>query len=132
MSQKYRLYLKRVAGVQVQASGRGKGSRNAGGDSHPSFPPMLMPGHGMGGAQGLSMGSPMGSLSDQEQLKLQLQMQQMRNQQAIGAQPPYCKQEVSTVSVSSAGHRPVARVHKSVCSLLAGEQGSKPGRLQTP
>ena len=127
MSQKYRLYLKRVAGVQVQPSGRGKGARSAGGDSHPSYPPMIMPGHGMGAAQGLSMGSPMGSLSDQEQLKLQLQMQQMRNQQAIGAQPLYCKQEVCTVSVSSGGHRPVHLVHESVCSLLASEQDSRPG-----
>ena len=126
MSQKYRLYLKRVAGVQVQASGRGKGSRNAGGDSHTSFPPMILPGHGMGGAQGLSMGSPMGSLSDQEQLKLQLQMQQMRNQQAIGAQPPYCKQEVRTVSVSQTTSlcaaclsvsRAVSQARPAVCSL---------------
>ena len=107
--QKYRLYLKRVAGVQVQPPGRGRGSHNGSLDSQQTFgAPLVMPGGQLGLGGGPPGLAPLGStsndsLSDQEQLKVQLQMQQMQTQQAAGMsdhpqgavqQSVYCKQEV--------------------------------------
>ena len=74
--QKYRLYLKRVAGVQLTPSGRGKASRSNSLDAA---------GYGMMGIQPPMSMMPqggLGALSDQEQLRMSLQMAHMRNQQA--------------------------------------------------
>lgn len=92
--QKYRLYLKRVAGVQVQPAGRGKAGHSSSLESQQTYTPMLVPqqmGAGRGGGLPIT-----GETIPEQELKVQLQMQQMRNQQAaVGAQPVYVKQEAS-------------------------------------
>lgn len=83
--QKYRLYLKRVSGVQTGSGGRGKASNEMmgmGGLEGHVYPPMMM--GGVMGGQGLEMGAvgSMEAMSDQEELKLQLQMRHMQMEQA--------------------------------------------------
>ena len=73
--QKYRLYLKRVSGVQVQPGGRSKSLRDSGMEG-PAF--QMLPGHAINlmGAHHYGEGS-----KEQDDLKLRLQMRQLHNEQ---------------------------------------------------
>lgn len=94
--QKYRLYLKRVAGVQVQASNRGKAS-NGSVDSQQTYAAMMATGQlgsaAAGGVPPLGIALHGDGLQDSEQLNVQLQRQQQGLMAAASPQP-FCKQEV--------------------------------------
>lgn len=87
--QKYRLYLKRVSGVQVQTGGRSKSLRDSGMEASP-YPGMVLPSQG---PTVMSVQHQMEGSREQDDLKLRLQMRQLHHDQQNTA-PHGLKEEV--------------------------------------